>query len=146
MSCIKVIGIPSLGSLREITSIWSVTGLYFLEYTPSSLTSDRQGVDLVYLSVLNVSSPLIHQAAPPAVTTSMSCIKVIGIPSLGSLREITSIWSVTGLYFLEYTPSSLTSDRQGVDLVYLSVLNVSSPLIHQAAPPAITLMNVRDGW
>ena len=69
----------------------------------------------------------------------MSCIKVIGIPSLGSLREITSIWSVTGLYFLEYTPSSLTSDRQGVDLVYLSVLNVSSPLIHPAAPPAVTL-------
>ena len=69
----------------------------------------------------------------------MSCIKGIGIPSLGSLREITSIWSVTGLYFLEYTPSSLTSDRQGVDLVYLSVLNVSSPLIHQAAPPAVTL-------
>ena len=68
MSCIKGIGIPSLGSLGEITSIWSVKGLYFLEYTPSSLTSDRQGVDLVYLSVLNVSSALIHQAAPPAVT------------------------------------------------------------------------------
>ena len=68
MSCIKGIGIPSLGSLREITSKWSVKGLYFLETSPSLLTLHRQGLDLVYLSVLNVSSPLIHQAAPPAVT------------------------------------------------------------------------------
>ena len=50
--------------------------MYFLEYTPSSLTSDRQRVDLVYLYVLKVSSPLIHQATPPAVTVLENMVSV----------------------------------------------------------------------